>query len=483
LREHSVAERLRQVLAPVVAFLASCLAMTSVVSIPDVHRSVLLLCVVNERWVGWAGLALAGCVAVAGMAVAAAPRLGAAPAVSFGAAAAVFGLALGDGIADDLQVVLAMLALAVAFGALAAGGASVVLGLPRRLALLTAAGWAVPLVAGWPVTVVLELRGEDVGDALALHPPIWLLVVVTGLIVVWSSLAVLLQEYDDRPPGGGDAGEGEWSTAWFVLIGAGGGAGLVMMVLGFDPDASSAWARTTTLLASALVVVALAGAARWLPHPVPQAAYVGSLVVLLLVPSVVQLMVMTTDGGQTRMGGPAVLVLVLGAVAGALLGGWRARVALPLGLLVTAGGAAGVWVLPDDQWPMVAGGVFVMLGAGATLLAAVRLVVGHEAAWRFLSLGSVVALAVGLAAQVPLSWALGGAVAEGVGDTRAAGRVALGLLFVAAVVAAAVTAILLDRASPRGHSPPPRGQVAPPRGQVAPPRGHELWTADFPPRV
>jgi hypothetical protein len=216
---------------------------------------------------------------------------------------------------------------------------------------------------------------------------------------------------------------------------------------------------------------------------VPQAAYVGSLVVLLLVPSVVQLMVMTTDGGQTRMGGPAVLVLVLGAVAGALLGGWRARVALPLGLLVTAGGAAGVWVLPDDQWPMVAGGVFVMLGAGATLLAAVRLVVGHEAAWRFLSLGSVVALAVGLAAQVPLSWALGGAVAEGVGDTRAAGRVALGLLFVAAVVAAAVTAILLDRASPRGHSPPPRGQVAPPRGQVAPPRGHELWTADFPPRV
>jgi hypothetical protein len=114
---------------------------------------------------------------------------------------------------------------------------------------------------------------------------------------------------------------------------------------------------------------------------------------------------------------------------------------------------------------MVAAGVFVMLGAGATVLAAVRVMVGHDLGWRFLTLASVVVVAIGLAAQLPLSWALGGSVADEVVDARAAGRVALGVLFAACVVGSAVTAILLDRASPRGQVSRARGQVSPPRGQ------------------
>ncbi|MGH3507579.1 MAG: hypothetical protein ACRDO2_10295, partial [Nocardioidaceae bacterium] len=126
---------------------------------------------------------------------------------------------------------------------------------------------------------------------------------------------------------------------------------------------------------------------------------------------------------------------------------------LPLGLLVIAVGSAAAWVLPDAQWPMLAAGGFVAGGAGAALLAAVRMMAGHEAAWRFVTGTALVALLVGLAAQVPMAWVLGGSVADSVRDARAAGRIALGVLFVAAVMAATVTAILLDRARPpRPHA-------------------------------
>jgi hypothetical protein len=132
--------------------------------------------------------------------------------------------------------------------------------------------------------------------------------------------------------------------------------------------------------------------------------------------------------------------------------------------LVTAAGAAGSWVLPDAQWQMVAGVAWVVAGAAATLVAGARLMAEHDEAWRLLVAAGVVALVVGLAASTAMAWALGGAAADDVDDARAAGRVALGLLFAVAVVAAAGAAILLGRAQPpaAGH----RQQAGPATGDA-----------------
>lgn len=448
-------ERVRTSLAPVVALLSSCLAVASAVSVPEVQRSVLLLYVVNERWVGWAGLAAVVAVGAGGLAAAGAARLGAAPGLAFGAAAAVFGLALGDEIGTDVEVGLTLVTLGLAFGALVVGGGLVVLGLPGRLRRWTAAAWALPLLLGWlPATWVTLHNPDEAG--LALHPPVVLLAAVTGLVVLWSSVSVLMLEHVD---GVGAAGPGfeagrkrtagtdaDWSAPWFVLLAVGAVPGLMLMVLGFDPDVPGPWARASSLLTAAVVAVGLAAVARWLPHPVPQAAYLGIVTVLTLVPTALQLALITTDAGNARVTMLGVMTLVGLGLAGAAAGYLRPEGVLPLGLLIAAGGAAGAWVLPDTQWPMLAGAGFVVAGAAATLVAGARLMVANSAAWRFVTCAALVALIVGMSAQVPMSWALGGAAADAVGDARAAGRIVLGVLFVAAVLAAAVTGILLDRA-------------------------------------
>ncbi|MGH3506371.1 MAG: hypothetical protein ACRDO2_04100, partial [Nocardioidaceae bacterium] len=164
-------ERFRLSLAPVVALLSSCLAVTAAVSVPDVHRSVLLLYVVDERWVGWAGLACLVALGSGVLVALVARRLGAAPGLAFGAAAAVFGLGLGDEVGNDIQVGLALVTLGLAFGALVVGGGLVVLGLPARLQRWAAAGWALPLVAGWPLAAWVTLHGSH-EERLALHPPV-----------------------------------------------------------------------------------------------------------------------------------------------------------------------------------------------------------------------------------------------------------------------------------------------------------------------
>jgi hypothetical protein len=84
----------------------------------------------------------------------------------------------------------------------------------------------------------------------------------------------------------------------------------------------------------------------------------------------------------------------------------------------------------------------------------------------------VVALTLGLLASAPLSWALGGSVADTVDDARATGRVALGLTFALSVVGAAVTTILLGRLPGRPASSP-RSQLSRPRSQLSRPRSQE----------
>jgi hypothetical protein len=457
--------------------------------VPEVQRSVLLLYVVNERWVGWAGLAAVVAVGAGGLAAAGAARLGAAPGLAFGAAAAVFGLALGDEIGTDVEVGLTLVTLGLAFGALVVGGGLVVLGLPGRLRRWTAVAWALPLLLGWlPATWVTLHNPDEAG--LALHPPVVLLAAVTGLVVLWSSVSVLMLEHVDGVGGarsGHEAGrsdraagaeaEADWSSPWFVLLAVGVVPGLMLMVLGFDPDVPGPWARASSLLTAAVVALGLASVARWLPHPVPQAAYLGIVTVLTLVPTALQLALVTTDAGEARVTLLGVLTLVGLGVAGAGAGYLRPEGALPLGLLVAAGGAAGAWVLPDTQWPMIAGAGFVVAGAAATLVAGARLMVANATAWRFVTCAALVALIVGMSAQVPMSWALGGAAADAVGDARAAGRIALGIVFVAAVLAAAVTGILLDRARPdRERHDPPRHD--PPRRSDAEMSAEATWDDD-----
>ncbi len=434
-----VAERARRWLAPPVAFLASCLALICLTSVPDVLTDLEELATANERFAGWAGLGLLLGLALAAVALLTAPYSGPGPALSVGAAAAVFGLALGSEVIDDLQAGLAFCVLGLAVGGLLAGAASMPLELPGWSRAATLVAWVTPLAAGWPLLTWVALHDPSVeGARLVTHPSVWALAPVSAVLVLWSALSMLIEP----PRAGAGGGVESWETVWSGLLAVGGASGLLVMLLGFESDVSRSWLRPLVIFGVAVVVVALAAVILALPSVSTRIAAAGVTVTGLCVPSCVQLAMVISDAGKERVGWQVVSILVAAGLAGVALGWAFADRAVAPALLVVAGAAAGSWVMPDGPWLMTASIAPMLLGAGAALAAGVRLAGADAMSWRFVAMLVVTVVMVGVTISIPLGWSLAGAVAANVDDARAAARVFVGLTFAAAVMAAAYVATL-----------------------------------------
>lgn len=433
------AEQVRRWAAPPVALLSSCLALLCLVSLVDVVTQIDGLAGVNGRAVGWAGVGGLTTIAVALLALLIAPRLGAGLPLAAGAAAAVFGLAIGRTVIDDGQLALALVMLGLGVGGLLGGAAGMVGELPARWRGATLAAFGVPFVAGPPVINWLALHvsaGEHV--RLTLHPPVWLLAVVSVLIVSWSALTLLLEPVRDRPAPGS-----RWNDAWTSLVVVAGLCVVAVMLLGFDPEIRLFWLRPFIVVGSGLAVVGLALTGLAVPTPSSRVGYVAAVVVALCWPPCVALLLVTADAGITRVPALAVAAIAVAAVVGGMVGWWRPRASVVAGLLVVAGAAAGAWVLPGRPWLMVAAAAPMAAGAGASLLGGLRWASREPAGLRLVAAATVAALVVGSLVAVPLSWALAGSVPDLETEARAAGRVFLGLTFALAVLAAAYSSTLL----------------------------------------
>lgn len=436
-----IAEVVRRWLAPPVALISSCLALVCLTSVPDVLTDLDPLSAANERFVGWAGVGLIIALAVSAIGLLTARRVGPGPSLSVGAAAAVFGLALGSDIVDDLQTGLAFCMLGLAVGGLLSGGACLSLELDGRWRSAALIAWVVPLAAGWPLLTWVALHDPEAETGrIALHPSVWVLAPVSAVLVLWSALSMLIDPVRVRR-----ASEAAWESAWSSLLTAGSVTALLIMVLGFDPGISAAWLRPLVIVVAAALVVALVTIVSTIPTTPARMGYVCVAVTGLCLPTCLQLAIIVSDAGRARVGWQVVVLLAVAAVAGVGLGWVLAdRVVWPA-FLVLAGAAAGSWVMADGPWVMFASAAPLTFGAGAALAAGIRLCSVGAMELRYAAMTAVTVITIGVTISIPLGWSLGGAVASNTDDARAAGRVFLGLTFAAAVLAAGYTAILRPR--------------------------------------
>jgi len=427
--------------APPVALLASSPPLVCLTTVPDVVTDLEPLSAANERFVGWAGVGLIVALAVAAVGVLTAPRVGPGPALSLGAAAAVFGLALGSDIVDDLQAGLAFCLLGLAVGGLVSGAACMSLELDGRWRSASLIAWVVPLAAGWPMVTWVALHDAEIETGrIALHPSVWVLAPVSAVLVLWSVLSMLIEPVRVRR-----ASEAAWESAWSSLLTVCGVTALLIMVLGFDPEISAAWLRPLVVVVTAALVVALVGVVTTIPTANARMGYVCVAVTGLCLPTCLQLAVVVSDAGQARVGWPVPALLALMGVVGVSVGWVLAdRVVCPA-FIVVAGAAAGSWVMADGPWVMFASAAPLTLGAGAAIAAGIRLSSSGAMELRYAAMTVVGVIMIGVAISIPLGWSLGGAVASNVDDARAAGRVLVGLTFAAAVLAAGYTATLRPR--------------------------------------
>lgn len=436
------AERIRVLLAVPVAFFASCLGVVCVVSIPDVVSSVQALAVVDERFVGWAGVGVVVGALAAATAFVAVGRIGPGPPLSLGAAASIFGLALAASVIDPFQLTLAQLLLGGAVGCLLAGAASMTFELPSQHRRAVMVAWAVPVVAGWPLLAWFSrhvVLAADDAPRLTAHPSAWLLAPVSVLIVVWSALSMLIE-----PQRAATVSGPAWDSAWTAVLATVAGAGLATMALGFDPGVPRGWLRPLVLFATGVVVVALTGVTMLIPDPPARVGYAGLVLVMLCFPVTVQLIVVVTDAGDTRISGWVAAAMVAASVLGATAGGIQPSW-MPAFLFVLAGGCAGSWVMPDDQGWMMAGALPLCLGAGAVFGAGIRQTAASAVGWRLGAMAVVALALIGSVLGVAASWALGGDIPSDTEAARAAGRVFLGVTFALSVLASAVVSVLSPR--------------------------------------
>ncbi len=435
-----LAERVRVLLAVPVAFLASALGVVCVVSVPDVISTVNDLALVDRRFVGWAGVGIALGLAAAWASLLLVERVGAGPALSLGTAAAVFGLALAYAVTDPFQLTLALVLLGGAVGWLLAGSASMTFELTPRYRRAAMAAWALPVVSAWPLLAWIS-RHVDVitaADAprLTVHPSVWLLAPVSVVIVAWSALTMLLE-----PPHSGVPSAQTWQSAWTALLAGTLGASLAVIALGFDPGLPLGWLRPLILFASGALIITLAALTMLLPVASVRVGYVCLVLVMVCFPITVQLLIVVTDAGKTRVAWWVALVLAAVTVLGAALGARYPR-RVPLALLLVAAGCAGSWVMPDDQGFLAAGALPLCLGAGAVFGTGVRHTAATAVGWRFGAMAVVAIAVLGPVLGIAVSWALGGQVPADAESARAAGRVFLGVTFALAVLASAVVSVL-----------------------------------------
>ena len=438
-----LADRVRLTLAVPVAFVSSVLGVVCVVSMPDVSTTIGTLSVIEPRFVGWAGVAGAVTVGTGAAALLLVTRIGPGPALSLGAAASVFGLALARELAEPAQLKLALLLLGAAVGCLLGGAASMTFELPDRLRRQVMVAWALPVVAAWPLLawVAGHVDPLAVGAAprLTYHPSVWVLAPVSALIVMWSAVSMLVE-----PPRATVRSGPAWETAWGALIGTGFAAALATMALGFDPGLPPGWLRPLVLFASGAVVVTLAGISMLLPPGWTRIGYVLLVFVLVTFPTTVQLLVMVADDGASQVSWWLALLMSGVTVIGTAVGARHPR-HVWLSLLVVAAACAGAWVMPDSPGWMAASGLPLCLAMGAVFGAGLQHTVATAVGWRLGAMAVVVVASLGTTTGIAMAWALGGDIPGDVDAARAAGRVFLGFTFAFAVMAAAVVSVLSPR--------------------------------------
>ncbi len=431
-------ERLRRLLAVPIAFLASSLGVVCVVSVPEVLPVASDLALVDDRFIGWAGVGAAVGLVLATVALFVVGSLGSGPALSLGAAGAVFGLALSHDVVDATQLSLALVVLGGAVGCLLGGAASMTfeLSAPHRQAVMVA--WAVPLLGSWPLLAWLSrhevLTPADSAARLTQHPSVWLVAPVAAAILVWGALTMLTEPVRAEVRLGSD-----WESAWSGLLATTVGGVLAIMVLGFDPQLESGWLRPMILLAAAGVTAGLAAVAVVVPDPSVRVAYVCMAFVALCLPVAVQLLVIVADDRPSRVPWWMAALLAVTTVLGAAVGARRPARA-PLALLAVAVGCAGAWVMPSTPWVMAAAAIPLTFGAGAAFGAGARQAAATAAGWRFAVAAVISIVLLSTIVVGALSWSLAGDLPTDTASARAAGRVLLGLTFALAVLAAGVVA-------------------------------------------
>ncbi|MGH3471151.1 MAG: hypothetical protein ACRDPG_03770 [Nocardioidaceae bacterium] len=425
--------RIHRAVAPGVAFLCSCLALSCLGNAVDVSRQLTGLRLLDDHLIGWIGASLAIAVGVGALCLATSHRVGAGPAVALGAAGAVFGLALGSTLRSDADLVLALLILPVGVGALVAGGIAITCELPWRWSLVALFGWAVPLAVGWPIRVYFSLHaGPRATPGLVLHPQVTILAAVVVVLVMWSALTMLLEPVHAR-----EHLALRWEGAWAVLAGVLAGVASVVMLVGFTPDLPTAWLRPVVLLASAATIAGLVLTSRQVPSASARVGFAAVATVCLTVPSGISLLLQVADGGRHRLTWPVVVLAGLAGLLGVYAGWLWPRVGCWAGLLVVAASCAGGWVMPAQPWVMLAAAAPLTLGGAAALVAGVRSAFVSLTAARFLALGVLGTLLIGLVGVAALAWALTGDLPSGPADAQVVGRVVLGVTFALAVLVGA----------------------------------------------
>ncbi len=453
------AERLRRLTAPGVALLAAAMALCCLVSLADINAGWERLAAGDRRPAGWVGAAVVVAVAVAAGLLLSCNRLGPGPPLALGAAAATFGLVLSQDINADTQLVIALLTLATAVGALFMAGLCMVEDLPPASARATFAGWAVPLAAGWAPLAWFALVDRGSGQTrLGVHPPWWAVAVVVAVLLLWAVLTMALDE--PARPGPSIVG---WENAWAALGILVVGISCLTMLVGFQSDPAPSWVRPVLLLTTAVGLSCLIGCDWLVPQPAARPAYLAVVVALLVGPGCLQVLLLVS---RKATGPVSIWVLVLLATAGALgcWWGWhRPGPGAMGGLLVMALAAAGGWVMPANEWAMCAAAGPLAIGVAAACVGGLRLA-GSRMGTRYVAIGGLVALLFGLLSAAPLAWSLGAEVTDGTESARAGGRILLGLAFSVAVLAAAGVSVLLSRAREAGGPGPgqPRPNTAPP---------------------
>ncbi len=445
------AERIRRPLSPLVALLTATLALCCLVTLPAIVAGGPALLTIEPRLAGWAGIAVLLAVGTALASLVGCSRFGSAPPLALGATAAVLGLALAHGVTGDAQLVLALLALAVAVGALFGCGLCMVEELPPRWAAAVFVAWAGPLCGGWGMLGWVTLREHTSGATrLGVHAPGWVIVAGAALLLCWAVLTLVVEP--QRPAGPPLAG---WENAWAVFLVLVVAVASMAMLVGFQLDHRGVWVRPVILLVTAVALGGLIACGFLVPLPSARPAYVAATVALLAGPGCLHVMLLVASESSGPLG---IWVAVLMSPAG-LLGcwwGWRgAPAAASGGLLVMALAAAAGWWLPGQQWAMCAAAAPFAVGLAAATMGAFRTAAATRMGLRYVSMAGLAALLFGLLAASPLTWALGAELTDHVSAARAGGRVLLGLTFSLGVLAAAVVSVAQSRAGEDDSLAPP----------------------------
>lgn len=462
------AQKLRLWSAPVVALTASASALGCLVTVTDLALQWPQLRLLSPDVAGWAALAVVVAAGVAALCVAGAGTVGAAPPLALGAVSGVLGATLSRDLASNAQLVLGLLTLAVAVGALVAAGVCMVEELPGRWSGAALVAWVVPLAGGWGVLGWLTLRGRSADRVtVSLPAPLWTVTIAAAVLGLWGLLTEILGPAWPRHRDAQALRWAGWEGCWALLATLVVGVGSIAMLVGFQPDHAAAWVRPIVLLATATGVVGLAVCGWLVPEASSRAAYVAVVVALLGGPACLELLLLVSSQGSGGLSVWVAAILAVAGAAGCWVGWSRPGPGAPWCLLLMALGAAVGWVMPSSPAAMLAGAGPLALGMAGACSAGLRMSGETSMGLRLVSTAGLVALLFGLAVAFPLTWALGAELTDQAAQIRAGGRILLGMTFALAVLAAAAAVVLrpVTRSHDTGADAEPAYPSASPAGR------------------